>query len=232
MQRSIFTCPSWVVSVVKEVIDSQISLPSQEPHLPTYLTTSESPSRKHLPLWVSNIDCSIYSHPRAPNSFPVVGKSEIPLEGSSNIRQVHAALDSSIRREAYFIHERIRKSSSAGSGLTITWSKYKSESRTKLFVICPTHGGMILKVKVAKLRGNDHINRLRPGDIGTHNRISEIFFGGFSLILFASVSPFFPLYFIPVPWKSQVTYIQPQQLQSQILHPLSLGSSVTTHTDT
>lgn len=58
-----------------------------------------------------------------------------------------------------------------------------SESRTKLLVMCVTHGGMILKRTVKKFRGKDQINRLRPGDTGIHKKTSETCFGAFSVEL-------------------------------------------------
>jgi len=103
------------------------------------------------------------------------------------------------------------------------WSKYMSESRTKLLVMCRTHGGVILKNKRAKLRGNDQINRLRPGEIGMHKRISDIFFGGFSLEVFPFVSSIW-LSFNLVPYditpgKAQAVLINSQhetKLQTKI----------------
>jgi len=63
-----------------------------------------------------------------------------------------------------------------------------SESRTKLLMMCATQGGIILAKKVEKLRGNDQMNRLRPGETGIQKKISDIFFGGFSLELPSFVS--------------------------------------------
>jgi hypothetical protein len=64
-----------------------------------------------------------------------------------------------------------------------------SESRTKLLVMCVTHGGIILKKTVKKFRGKDQITRLRPGDTGMHKKISETCFGAFTVGLFSSELP-------------------------------------------